>query len=273
MSQSIYGIRMPGTIGDVINQLDGMRPLMRIKAKEHVARAVAHIAVDALDRDVIFDVPRDKNYLAAALETFEERRRRIVQEQQRDPLVDTTFDVVLRGEGHVIIMMSFTEHMAWFDELLSLPGAEDYSYWDGTERPEGVSEEDWAQRRRTYIRILSNDPHGRPGGVGVTHSFQAPVEPPNVELVIDQVPDLERRAHRMARQVIFAKWIDSQSGTELSLDDRLAFIDEMDGPGMVEDIEAVAKDIAGSLPEITEQVLVHGPDAAHDPSPESGVEP
>jgi hypothetical protein len=267
MSQSIYGIRIPGTIGDVINQLDGMRPLMRIKASEHIARAIAHIAVDELDRDIIFETGVRKHYLSDAYRQVRQRRRDMVRDQQRDPDVDTDFEVVLRSDGPMVIMMSFTEHMDWFEELLSLPGAEDYSYWDGCDRPDDVSEEDWDQRCKTYSRILSNDPHGRPAGIGVTHAFQPPIGPPELDMIMAAVPTDDARANRLARQLVYSRWIETRAETDLSMSEQFKFISAMDTPEMMDTIQQVKQDIAAKLPAVTPQLLKSGYEPPHNMDP------
>ena len=260
MSQSIYGVRLPGTIGDVISQLDGMRPLMRIKAQEHIAHAIAHIAVQELDRDIVFKTGSGRNYLSEAYTEMRRRRKKVEQNQERDPLVDTSFEIVLRSEGPFVVMISFTEHQEWYGELLALPGAEDYSYWDGSDRPETVSEEDWADRGRTYRRILSNDPHGRPAGIGVTHSFLPPSGAPDIELILTSAPGKEERCRRMARELTYTRWLDSRDTDQVSVSDHMRFMSDLEKPEMQEELRQLEEDVAKKLPEITRDILMHGPD-------------
>ncbi|QFT61821.1 hypothetical protein [Roseivivax sp. THAF30] len=90
--------------------------------------------------------------------------REISRSNTRDPEVDMIFEVVICDDGDHAIMMSFTEHEDWFPDMRFLPGATVSSHWSGTDSSDGFSAEDWAHRRRTYQRILSRDPHGRPAG-------------------------------------------------------------------------------------------------------------
>lgn len=254
ISRSIYGIRIPGTIGDVIHQLDGLRPLMMHRAQLHIARAVARLACEAHDLDQLSEQPQDTDYIDEAYQRILERQHRMEAEQIRDPMIDTSFDVVLRGEGHVVIMMSFTEHMEWFEELLSLPGAEDFSFWTGSDRPESVSEEDWELRRKTYSRILARDPHGRAAGVGVTHAFQPPKDRPPLEMICAELPSKVERANLMACQIIFSKWIENRKG-ETSPGDRIEFMRDLKSPEMQGAVALVANNILPLMNDLTPDQL------------------
>jgi len=255
MSKSIYGIRMPGTMGDVINQLHGLRPLMARRAGQLLARAVARIATDHHDRALLFDADPAGNHLSRAYGEVQERILEIGRSNTRDPEVDTSFDVVICEDGTHAVLLSFTEHSAWFTDLLSLPGAEDFSYWDGTDRPDDVTEEDWATRRRTYERILSRDPHGRPAGCGVTLSFQRPVSPPSIEAILAEVPSVDIRARRMARQVMLAEWAHEQGAGSIEMDSFMAFTTSLATPEKAPEIDRRAAEIALQLPALTEAHL------------------
>jgi hypothetical protein len=138
-SKSIYGVRMPGTLGDVANQLDGLRPLMAQKARLLIARAIARIATEQIDRATLFDLEITQAPLSQACAEVDQRIQELAQSNRRDPEVDTSFEVVACNDGEAVVLMSFTEHDDWFDDLLSLPGASDFSYWDGADPPEGVA--------------------------------------------------------------------------------------------------------------------------------------
>ncbi|MFX4300192.1 hypothetical protein [Pseudosulfitobacter pseudonitzschiae] len=254
ISRSIYGVRIPGTIGDVIHQLDGLRPLMMRRSSEKIARAIARLASEAHDIDHLSNGKNGADYVSEAYQRILERQRRMDIDQTRDPMVDTSFDVVLRGEGHVVIMLSFTEHMEWFEELLSLPGAEDYSFWTGSTRPSDISEEDWEQRRKTYSRILARDPHGRAAGIGVTHSFQTSLERPSIDAIIENIPSLSDRADVAAFQVIFSRWLGSKEGGATH-SERLAFMADLTSPDMQDTVARVARDIRPLLPELSPHLL------------------
>lgn len=223
-SKSIYGVRMPGTMGDVIHQLDGLRPLIAQKAGKLIARAVARLATDYHDRAFIFGTNDSGDHFVNAQAEVQQRIREMAATNGRDPEIDTHFEVVICSAGHHAVMISFTEHEDWFTDLLSLPGAADFSYWDGAGRPAGVTSDEWANRRRTYQRILSRDPHGRPAGCGVTLVFQKPLSPRTLDEILREVPDIQTRARRMARQSLLAQWTGSLDPTKI---DPLAYMEKM----------------------------------------------
>lgn len=51
-------------------------------------------------------------------------------------------------------LLGFVENKEYFSDLLKSPLIEDYSYWDNTDRPEEVSEEEWDERRENWNLIL-----------------------------------------------------------------------------------------------------------------------
>jgi len=264
MSKSIYGIRMPGTMGDVINQLHGLRPLMARRANQLLARAIARDATDHHDRAFIFGSDGDHeacshspgNHLSHAYGVIQQRILDMGRTDTRDPEVDTNFDVVICEDGNNAVLLSFTEHHEWFMDLLSLPGAEDFSFWDGTDRPEDISEEDWATRRRTYERILSRDPHGRPAGCGVTLTFQKPVEPPSINAILAEIPSREIRAHRLARQVALGRWVEEHSGNgEIDMSVFMKFASLLSKPEMAARISQHAAEIEDLIPDLDGEIL------------------
>jgi hypothetical protein len=258
-SKSIYGVRMPGTMGDVIHQLDGLRPLIAQKAGQLIARAVARLATDYHDRAVIFGAEGQEDHMANAYAEVQHRIAEMASTNGRDPEIDTHFEVVICDDGHHAVMISFTEHEDWFTDLLSLPGASDFSYWDGAGQPEDVSAEEWSNRRRTYQRILSRDPHGRPAGCGVTLVFQKPIMPPTPAEILREIPDRETRARRMARQSLLAEWASTvdidQMSPEAYMKEMMTAVTNLNGPDHVEAISIKATDIEAILPEIDEEGL------------------
>lgn len=258
-SKSIYGVRMPGTMGDVIHQLDGLRPLIAQKAGQLIARAVARLATDYHDRALIFGAEGQEDHMANAYAEVQHRIAEMASTNGRDPEIDTHFEVVICTDGHHAVMISFTEHEDWFTDLLSLPGASDFSYWDGAGRPEEVTAEEWSNRRRTYQRILSRDPHGRPAGCGVTLVFQKPLTAPTPAEILREVPDLETRARRMARQSLLADWASTvdidQMSPEKYMKEMMAAVTRLNGPDHVEAINSKAAMIAERLPDLDEKSL------------------
>jgi len=259
-SKSIYGVRMPGTMGDVIHQLDGLRPLIAQKAGQLIARAVSRLATDYHDRAFVFGSEDAGDHFAHAQAEVQRRISEMASTNGRDPEIDTHFEVVICGDGHHAVMISFTEHEDWFTDLLSLPGAADFSYWDGAGRPDNVSSEEWLNRRRTYQRILSRDPHGRPAGCGVTLVFQKPLSAPSLDEVLKEVPDIQTRARRMARQSLLAEWTGTLDPTKIDpvtyMEKMMGYASRLNTPEMAPVISERAKSFAASLPALDEERLL-----------------
>lgn len=250
MSQSIYGVRMPGTLGDVINQLHSLRSLMSRRAEKLIATAIAQTAVASLDHDVIFGGER-KNYLSEAYSEVRQRIKAVERDNTRDPEIDTGFDVVVCDDGLYAVMISFTEQSDWFEDLLSLAGAQDFSYWDGSDRPADVSAEEWSLRRRTYERILSQDPRGRPAGCGVTLSFLPPPGAPSIDLILSVVPSPEYRAEKISKEIMVSDWIAAQGEREISNTEYMSFFTSLTSPEIQIEISEKKSEILKRLPDVT----------------------
>ena len=272
MSRSIYGIRMPGTIGDVINQLHGLRPLMASRAEHLIAQAVARIATDHHDKAILFgsESPEQQNdnYLQQAGKDVQNRIFEIERSNTRDPEVDTAFDVVICQDGVNVVLMTFTEHHDWFSDLLSLPGAENFCYRTGEACPEHINPEIRDMRRRTYERILSRDPHGRPAGCGVTLSFQKPARMPGIDAILSAIPDIKTRARRMARQVLLKEWLESRDPERIDMDEFLTFSITLSHPDMIALVENHAADIIPQLPALDRAQLIGCPEYPVADSPD-----
>ena len=96
----------------------------------------------------------------AARERWEQGRRYEVVESlcvaaakggERDPICDVEcgFNVWLH-DGHAYFI-PIAEH--WLKDLIKVPWAEDFRYWNNTDLPDGVSEETWDARGRTWDAV------------------------------------------------------------------------------------------------------------------------
>lgn len=264
---SIYGVRMPGTMGDVIHQLDGLRPLISQKAATLIAAAVAQVAIDYHDRAIVLGGDLPASPLELANRDIKARIAEVSRTNTRDPQVDASFEVIICDDATHAVLMSFTEHQDWFTDLLSLPGATDFSYWDGSPRPEGVSAQEWAIRRRTYQRILSRDPHGRPQGCGVSLTYQKPIGTPALSAIMEQIPSLDARCLRMARQTLLADWVSEQGQDTPDINEMMTFAQTLSCPDMHEKVAERAGELRELLTEITEEALTCAVMKEEAPSP------
>lgn len=49
----------------------------------------------------------------------------------------------------------YTQHTAWFEAWCAQAGVLEYGYWDNTDPPEDMSEEEWAAREQAWAFMLA----------------------------------------------------------------------------------------------------------------------
>lgn len=96
------------------------------------------------------------------------RRAGILHEKKRDRQLDfevslTLFPTDVPGE---CLAIPFAENPQMMEKLASFPGMTDYAYWNNTDQPEGISDEEWAARGQAWGQALGEE--GIPALAGFT---------------------------------------------------------------------------------------------------------
>ncbi len=123
----------------------------------------------------------------------------IARTQERDPDYDwgCYLSAIPHRTGLYVLLYaeSDTYHQIW----RSIPGVEDYAYWNHTDPPEGMSQARWDRRRDRWNALLGHP--GIPSRVGMTISVYDPVtdwENRFWEVKPEFIPDYERRIQHWA---------------------------------------------------------------------------
>lgn len=64
---------------------------------------------------------------------------------------------VTEGRDDTTLLIVHAANDAYREALLTLPGIEDYAYWNNSDQPDGISDEQWAARRDDWERALGPD--------------------------------------------------------------------------------------------------------------------
>lgn len=85
---------------------------------------------------------------------WQERAAKVRHTSQRDPEVDTQFQLCVYPRPGFIFGSVFCEmNSPFYEKWRELPGVKDFSYWNNTDRDEDVSEEEWDERKRWWDEI------------------------------------------------------------------------------------------------------------------------
>jgi hypothetical protein len=105
----------------------------------------------------------------------------------RVPMVDTEFKLVLFPHSeHNWLGMCFTEQEHWYEEFLKYELIEDFSYWNNTDYPDGMTTEEWENRWKVWKSVLGGDGNGIPAQHGFTIDVTHPDGPPVWDLARDK---------------------------------------------------------------------------------------
>jgi hypothetical protein len=127
-----------------------MNPIrMRLDARMLMDRAIT--AVDAADTH---GEGRPQRVLFAALAKFDDEQRNMDPGRRgHDP---NRFEVSFgydRQAGRVLCLL-FADQPEFTEAWESLPGVEPYGYWNDADRPQGVDDAGWEERRDAWERVM-----------------------------------------------------------------------------------------------------------------------
>ena len=158
-------------------------------------------------------------------------------------------DIVIFPFENSIYGMSFgkRDHNRMWSEK---PFVEEFAYWNNTDPLEGVSEEDWKERGRIWDEILVNFTPAE-SGFTAQCSETYPL-PPDLSQVLAEVPSLESRVLKSAKDHLFKIYDQSNNRP---LQNYMSYIDWI---GSEEGKDKLASDsdlIRSKLRPITEDLL------------------
>lgn len=142
--------------------------------------------------------------LTAAVLTLDRAHHQIAKTGQRNPGLDLNFEVVVMcdpqdpGDLYAII---YTEQDAYRDAWNRIEGVEPFGYWNNTDRPDDITDDEWDSRRRTWNRVIPD--LTAPSTIGWAWSLLGDMHQVDhdrlIELASDRIPTRPVRALRIAR--------------------------------------------------------------------------
>lgn len=205
MSTKIYGgfrITQPGatdflSMQALLNEMSAkLTELARTETNKHVLRS----AIDRFDQDSLRKaglintaeaegVERDPDedardgYITFAILRLLERGAKVEQTHQRDPSIDMSCEVVLLPHASGLYGIAYAENRAIENAFFASEGIERFAYWNNTDRPDDVTEEDWGARRRLWHALLPGS--GVPAECGLSRKLSPVTVMPSVKEVVE----------------------------------------------------------------------------------------
>jgi hypothetical protein len=256
MSTRIYnGFRFkPRTLDGVYRLLAELRPVVQEKQRAAHLQFLASNAIGIIDRNSIGRGEKIEHPLSHVGNELRDRQKEIKTTGHRDPQVDFEFSISVMPHKSRVYGILHCDQREWTTWFTALPEIEDYSYWDNSDREDGISARQWTARKKTWDAILGRD--GRPGNAGLEFSVLSAVGYPKPSEVLPFIDTIEARAWSLASDILVDRHVQDNGGVTASNVFELLHR----ATDWVKDNkpirEAKAAEIAALLPEVTETVLL-----------------
>lgn len=191
MSMKIHnGYIIPNTTLDTIRQriMDSHTAVITT-ARSLVLNHAAAWAVDSADRRIL----KDKNLKDPTKSPVE-----IVNAKCSNDTCNVKTEITAFEDGKDIYCMIFTSKDEIRDLLVAALGAQEFRYWDNTDRPDDIDQDQWNTRRAKWETLVGSD---TPASRGTTFAFDMPSDlyTFTAEQLASAQPDLDTRAKAFAQ--------------------------------------------------------------------------
>ena len=217
MSTKIYdGFRLKNmTLNKLQDWSMEFREKIKVVNQELIAKHQAFICSRLIDFAFIFD---SKNFLdiwkehnltlshypfAVALEIMNQRRKKIDQTDRRDPEFDFSCEIVFIPVKSQVLGIPYTEQEEHIKIIESMPGYEEYGYWNNTDRPDNLSEARWDKRRDDWDLALPGLGISNLSGFKITCKDKSWVD---IKVIASYIPDIKTRAKTFAEKLVSNKF-------------------------------------------------------------------
>lgn len=216
MSTKIFnGWRMPDTtLDEAVKKIQGFRRLISEQADALAAQKLAHLMTNAIDlkaRRAASGKPLSEHHFHNVDQIWQEilqRQAKIKETMGRDPDVDFEVTMNIYPMNGSVLGVIYSEQQDWENAWFAIDGVEHYGYWNNTDRPDEVSEEEWQQRERDWDSVLGrwSEPADMSGASATIHGGH--VAKPSMSAILTHVRSFEERLKRNAREVVRERQIE-----------------------------------------------------------------
>jgi hypothetical protein len=226
---------------------------------------VAEIAINIFDSERMRPGSQaGKTPLMDAITMLWDRQSELRKTQRRDPLVDFEFTISLMPFEGQVYGIVYTEQREWQSLWMGKPFILDFAYWDNTDPPEELPDDEWEERGRVWGEIFDDAIMSAPSMAGFNADCTHDTLMPDTENVVAVLPTHEERVALRARFAAATARVErlkaekgppttSFEGTESSLD-AMEWLQTEDGGKA---LDAEKRRIAGILEaEVTREMLL-----------------
>lgn len=161
MSTNINGRRSSLPIGQLYEVLvDNLKPEIKAKGKTLLNQALAKMIADRFDKVTLGTIKPDEDWKTArdiasyCYHDMADRQQEVKKTGRRDVDVDHEFEIFLFPSGDGTLIMPVCEQEELTAILDGHSSIERNSWWNSTDRPDDLSEEQWQQREDEWMTAL-----------------------------------------------------------------------------------------------------------------------
>ena len=134
----------------------GFQRQVREEGHNLYSKLLVDIATTHFDLATLGKGPEDNDATAAYLAWNEiaEKQRKIEKTGLRDPAFDFHCEICFIPFEDCILAILFTEQQTYTEIWESLPEVESYGYWNNTDPPDDVTDEEWKEREKKWDEAL-----------------------------------------------------------------------------------------------------------------------
>jgi len=161
MSTKIYnGIIFKGSSAkDAAEDIQQIKRLCIEHQKRRLGFDISFLANELLDSIALGgdDTLYGKSAAEVALASIQDELQEVANTGLRNPTLDTECTAILFENRGDCLGMVFTESNEMRELFLNHPNIEEFYYWDNTDHPDGMSEEDWSEREMRWREAIGPD--------------------------------------------------------------------------------------------------------------------
>lgn len=139
-------------------------------ALKKLTKVMATIAAESYDDLLIKrekpETFKGKYIIGYARDIVDKRNKEVQQTRRRDPAIDMDFNVCVMPCGRSLLGIIYTEHDDFTEKFMKMCPAEEYAYWNNTDRPDNLTATEWHKRKKDWDKALET--YGIPAMNGYT---------------------------------------------------------------------------------------------------------
>ncbi len=156
-----------------------------------------------------------------------------------------------------LLVRVYTQRAEMAEAFAAMPGVEPYSYWNNSDAPDTLTEEDWAEREAAWARVMPD--YGAPAEHMLGFVLRTPDNPGTLMLCSmdggDEDPVLTRFPDRSDRAVTAARIAYVRYLMEAGVEGGKAVLHALDRRNALGSVAAVLEPL---LPELSRDLLLEG---------------